>query len=133
MIIARVESLILGKGVDDALERASSYISSGADGIMIHCKDKDPKDLFHFCKEYKDFTTKVPLIAVPSSYPQVTESVLQDAGVDVVIYANHLLRSAYPVMVKTAESILKNNSCDAASSKYCMPVSEILRLIPEDY
>ena len=133
MIIARVESLILGKGVDDALSRASSYISSGADGIMIHCKDKDPKDLFHFCKVYEDFGTKVPLIAVPSSYPQVTENLLQDAGIDIVIYANHLLRSAYPAMVKTAESILKHSSCKAASSKYCMPVSEILRLIPEDY
>ena len=75
----------------------------------------------------------VPLVAVPSSYPQVKEYELQRAGINVVIYANHLLRSAYPAMVKTAKSILKNDSCKEASSEYCMPVSEIIRLIPEDY
>jgi len=133
MIIARIESLILEKGVDDALTRARSYISSGADGIMIHCKDKNPKQLFEFCNEYKLFDTAVPLVAVPSSYPQISEDELESVGINVVIYANHLLRTAYPYMVKTAESILKTSSCEAASRNYCMPVSEILRLIPEDY
>ena len=133
MIIARIESLILGKSVADAIKRAKSYMSSGADGIMIHCKDKNPKDLFDFCKEYSNFESKVPLVAVPSSYPQVKEYELQKAGINVVIYANHLLRSAYPAMVKTAKSILENESCKEASSDYCMPVSEIIRLIPEDY
>ena len=75
----------------------------------------------------------VPLVAVPSSYSQVTENELESAGINLVIYANHLLRSAYPHMVKTAESILKYSSCGHASNKYCMPISEILTLIPEDY
>lgn len=133
MIIARIESLIVGKGVDDALQRAQAYISSGADGIMIHCKDKDPKNLFEFCKNYSSFDSKVPLVAVPSSYPQINEQQLEDANINVVIYANHLLRSAYPSMIKTAESILENQSSEFASNKYCMSISEILRLIPEDY
>ena len=133
MIIARIESLILEKGVDDALFRAKSYISSGADGIMIHCKDKDPHELLSFCDRYKDFVKKVPLVAVPSSYPQITEKELHDIGINIVIYANHLLRSAYPAMVNVAKSILSNGSSEDASKNLCMPVSDILRLIPEDY
>jgi phosphoenolpyruvate phosphomutase len=133
MIIARIESLILEKGVDDAISRAKSYISSGADGIMIHCKDKDPHELFSFCDRYKDFEKKVPLVAVPSSYPQITEKELHDIGINIVIYANHLLRSAYPAMVNVAKSILNNGSSEDASKNHCMSVSEILRLIPEDY
>ena len=133
MIIARIESLILGNGVQDALERAQAYISSGADAIMIHCKDKEPNQLFSFCQEYMQLDHRVPLIAVPSSYPQVDEEQLEKIGINIVIYANHLLRSAYPAMVKAAESILSEGSCELASRKYCMPVSEIIRLIPEDY
>jgi len=133
MLIARIESLVLEKGVDDALERALAYISSGVDGIMIHCKDKDPKELFEFCIKYKNFSPKVPLVVVPSSYPQVTEHELTKIGVDVVIYANHLLRSAYPAMIKAAESILVNGNSEEATEKYCMPVSEIINLIPEEY
>ena len=133
MIIARIESLILGKGVKDAINRAKSYISSGADGIMIHCKDKDPKELFEFCNLFKDFTNKVPLVAVPSSYPQIREEELEAAKIKIVIYANHLLRSAYPSMIRAAESILKNTSSAEASKSFCMPISEIIRLIPEDY
>ena len=133
MIIARIESLILGKGVEDAINRAKSYISSGADGVMIHCKDKDPKELFEFCNLFKDFNHKVPLVAVPSSYPQIREEELEAANIKIVIYANHLLRSAYPSMIKTAESILQNTSSEEASKSFCMPISEILRLIPEDY
>ena len=133
MIIARIESLIMRKGVEDAIQRAKAYISSGADGIMIHCKDKNPKELFEFCNKYNKFEQRVPLVAVPSSYPQIKEKQLEEADIKIVIYANHLLRSAYPSMVKTAESILENESSDSASKKYCMPVSEILRLIPEDY
>jgi len=130
MIIARVESLILDAGMDDALERAEAYIDAGADAIMIHSKDEEPNDILEFCDHYEDFEYKVPLVVVPSTYCQITEEELIDAGVDVVIYANHLLRSAYPAMKKAAESILENNRAKEADEEYCMPISEILTLIP---
>jgi phosphoenolpyruvate phosphomutase len=130
MIIARIESLILKQGLDDALKRAKAYIEAGADGIMIHSKEKDPKEVLDFCKEYNKFENRMPLVVVPSSYSSITEDELVNAGVNVVIYANHLLRSAYPSMTKTAECILKNGRCEEASNEYCMPVKEILTLIP---
>jgi phosphoenolpyruvate mutase len=132
MIIARLESMILGKGVEDALKRAQVYIDAGVDGIMIHSKEKDPKEIFAFCKEYNNFPTRVPLVAVPSTYNSVTEKELAEAGVNVVIYANHLLRSAYPAMLKTAESILQHGRCKEASEEYCMPLKEILTLIESE-
>ncbi len=131
MIIARIESLILKKGVDDAIERAQAYIGAGADGIMIHSKEKEPTEVLEFCKRYNEFENKVPLVVVPSSYSVITEEELIEAGVKVVIYANHLLRSAYPAMRKTAESILQHHRCHEASKEYCMPIKEILTLIPE--
>ena len=130
MIIARIESLILKQGIDDALKRAKAYIGAGADGIMIHSKEKDPKEVLDFCKEYNKFENKVPLVAIPSTYSTITEDELIKAGVNVVIYANHLMRSAYPSMVKTAESILKNERCYEASEEHCMPIKEVLTLIP---
>lgn len=129
MIIARLESLIAGKGLDDAIMRAKKYIDAGVDGIMIHSKEKDPKEILEFCAEFAKLKDQVPLIAVPTTYNTITESELQAAGVDMVIYANHLLRSAYPAMVKTAEAILKHGRSYEAAQEYCMPVSEILRLI----
>lgn len=129
MIIARIESLILKAGLDDALKRAHSYIEAGADGIMIHSKEKDPAEILAFCKEYKKFEQRVPLAAVPSTYCCITEDELKRAGVRIVIYANHLLRSAYPAMVKTAETILKNERA-AECDEFCMPIKEILTLIP---
>lgn len=129
MIIARLESLIAGKGVADALMRAKAYIAAGVDGIMIHSKEKDPKEVLEFCAEYAKFEDRVPLVAVPTTYNTITEKELEAAGVNVVIYANHLLRSAYPAMVKTAETILQNGRSYEAAKEYCMPVSEILRLI----
>ncbi len=132
MIIARIESLILGKGMKDAIARAAAYIDAGVDGIMIHSKEKDGKEIFEFAKQYCSFQKKVPLIAVPSTYNSVTWNELQDAGINIVIYANHLLRSAYPAMLATAQSILKNNR-----SKECeenlLPVKELLNLIPKNY
>ena len=101
--------------------------------LSLNYYENDPKQLFDFCNEYRNLNTPVPLVAVPSAYPQVSEDELEAVGINIVIYANHLLRSAYPSMVKTAESILKTGSCKTASQKYCMPVSDILRLIPEDY
>ena len=130
MIIARIESLILKKGVKDALNRARAYIDAGADSIMIHSKEKNPKELFEFCKEYSTFGKKVPLIAVPSTYSHVTENELKEMGINLVIYANHLLRSAYPSMVKVAQSILSNERCHEAE-EHCMSLKEILDLIPE--
>ncbi len=130
MVIARIESLILKKGVEDALIRANSYINAGADAIMIHSKDSDTAELMEFCKRYNQFENKIPLIAVPTAYGHISEKELNKAGISVVIYANHLLRSAYPSMVRTAESILTNERCHEAG-EHCLSIKEILRLIPE--
>jgi phosphoenolpyruvate phosphomutase len=129
MIIARIESLILKKGVKDALDRARIYIESGADGIMIHSKDSKPDEIFQFCMEYNKFKERRPLIVVPSTYSQVYEKDLINYGVDVVIYANHLLRSAYPAMVEVAKSILKNKRAKECE-ELCMSINDILNLIP---
>lgn len=129
MIIARIESLILEKGIDDAITRAKAYIDAGADGIMIHSRLKDPAEIFEFCRQYAQFEQRKPLVAVPSSYNTVTEDELQAHGVNIVIYANQLLRSAYPAMANTAKSILQHQrsaECDAQM----MPIKDILELIP---
>lgn len=129
MIIARIESLILKAGLDDAIKRAKAYIEAGADGIMIHSKEKKPDEILAFCREYNKFENRVPLVAVPTSYNSIKEDELAAAGVNMVIYANHLIRSAYPAMVKTAESILLNER-SLEAEKYTMPIKEILTLIP---
>ncbi|VVB82565.1 FAD synthase [uncultured archaeon] len=129
MIVARIESLILGKGVYDALIRAKAYIAAGADAIMIHSKEKDPKEIIQFCEEYAKIENKVPLIAVPTTYSHITESELEKLGINIVIYANHLLRSAYPAMKKTAEKILLNERSYECEGD-CMSIKEILELIP---
>ena len=131
MIIARVESLILKKGMADALKRAEAYIAAGADGIMIHSKEKDGKEIIEFCENFQKFETKVPLFVVPSTYSHMTESELQDLGISVIIYANHLLRSAYPSMINAAQSILENSRSQEASDEYCMSIKDIITLIPE--
>ncbi len=128
LIIARLESMIAGKGVADALKRAKIYIDAGADGIMVHSKEKSADEVLEFCRGYKKFKNRVPLVAVPTTYDAITEEQLQKAGVNVVIYANHLLRSAYPAMVKTAETILAHGRATEAA-EYCMPISEILTLV----
>lgn len=132
MIIARIESFILDKGVDDAIYRASIYISNGADGIMIHSKSESTNEILSFCKRYEKFKKKVPLVVVPSTYNRVVEEELINIGVDVVIYANHLLRSSYPAMINTAKSILENKRSYEAN-KSCLPIKEVLELIPNDY
>ena len=129
MIIARLESLILQKGMNDALQRAKAYIKAGADGIMIHSKEKTPDEIMEFCKEYNRFELKVPLIAVPTTYNQIYEKDLIKAGVSIVIYANHLLRSAYPAMIEVAKSILTHERSFEVN-ELCMPIKEILTLIP---
>jgi len=129
MIIARIESLILGKSVSDAIKRAKSYVKAGADAIMIHSRDRSPKKVYEFCKIYKKLKIDKPLVAVPSSYSQVKEQELIKNGVNLVIYANHLLRSIYPNMIYTAKSILKNKRAKE-SEKRLMSIKEILNLIP---
>jgi len=129
MIIARIESLILKKGMEDALKRAKAYIDVGADGIMIHSREKDGKEILEFCRNYQKFDKRVPLVAVPSSYNHITETELSKAGVNIVIYANQLLRAAYPAMVDVAKIILENERSLEADSKL-MPIKEILNLIP---
>lgn len=131
MIIARIESLIVGSGMDDALARAKAYINAGADGIMIHSKSKEPTEILEFCKKYNEFSRKMPLVVVPSTYNQITESELHKAGVSIVIYANQLLRSAFPAMQHTAKSILKNER-SFESNEFCMPIKEIITLIPDN-
>lgn len=129
MIIARIESLILNKGIEDALIRAKAYIEAGADGIMIHSRNKKPDEILEFCKGFKMFERIVPLVAVPSSYNTIYEKQLIEAGVNIVIYANQLLRSAYPAMLDTAKSILENERSYEAD-KRMMSITEILNLIP---
>ena len=131
MIIARIESLILEKGLEDAIQRAKEYIEAGTDGILIHSRSTTPDEIFAFCSEYSRFKKKVPLFVVPTSYNKVTEDELAKAGVNVVIYANHLIRAAYPAMVATAESILRHERSKEADSMI-MPIKEILQLIPGD-
>lgn len=129
MIISRIESLIAGAGMDDAINRAKAYIEAGTDGIMIHSKEKDGKEIIEFCRRYNEFENKVPLIVVPTSYNFMTDEDLVNLGVSVIIHANHLIRSAYPAMVNTAKSILENGRSKEASIN-CMPIKEILTLIP---
>ena len=129
MIIARIESLILDKGIEDAMQRAKAYLEAGADGIMIHSRKKDPAEIFEFCEHYNKLPNRKVLVAVPSSYNQVTEDELSAHGVNIVIYANQLLRAAYPAMKAVAESILTHHrslECD----KQLMSIKEILNLIP---
>ena len=130
MIFARIESLILEKGMEDAVKRAKAYLNAGADGIMIHSRKKEFDEIKEFAKIYAEIPNKKPLIVVPSSYNQVTEEELTASGVNIVIYANHLLRAAYPAMVKSAESILKHHRCKEASEEYCMKIKDIITLIP---
>ncbi len=128
MIIARIESLILDKGISDAINRAKAYLKAGADAIMIHSRKKSPNEIISFCKNYNKIKYKKPLVAVPTSYNSITEKQLTNNGVSVVIYANHLLRSAYPSMVKTAKSILRNGRSKEVE-KNLLPIKDILELI----
>lgn len=130
MIIARCESLIAGKPVEDALERCHAYVAAGADGIMIHSKNKDGMDIKEFCQRFREVDNHTPIVAVPTTYAQFTEEELASWGINIVIYANHMLRSAYPAMVKCAERILETTRCQEASEEYCMPIKQILNLIP---
>ena len=108
MVIARIESLILEQGLNDALARAKAYIEAGSDGILIHSRQKEGKEIFEFMKKFREIDALTPLVVVPTSYNQYTNQELSDEGANIIIYANHLLRSSYPSMANTAKSILKN-------------------------
>ena len=130
MIVARIESLILERGMDDALIRAKAFVEAGADGIMIHSRKKDPSEIFEFCDKFRLNDKKTPIVVVPTSFNQVTEEELALHGVNIVIYANQLMRAAFPVMKQTAESILKAHRAKEVDSSL-MPFKDIIRLIDE--
>ena len=129
MVISRIESLILKQGMEDALSRAKAYTNAGVDAVMIHSKESKPDEILEFCKRYTAFDRTVPIIVVPSSFDTIYEDDLARAGVKVVIYANQLLRSAYPSMVNTAKLILEHQRAYEARPNL-MSIKEILTLIP---
>ena len=131
MCIARIESLILKQGMEDALARANAYVAAGADGIMIHSKEKEPTEVMEFMAAFKAAHPDVPVVLVPTSYNDVPEQTLCDAGASIIIHANHFIRSAYPAMVSTARSILGHQRAAEADRDYCMSIKEILALIPD--
>ncbi len=129
MIIARIESLILEAGMDDALIRAFTYVDAGADGVMIHSRLKDPAEIIEFVTKFREKDASTPIVVVPTSFNSVTTDEFAAMGVNVVIYANHMLRAAYPGMMDVAKSILKHQRTLEAESD-CMAIKEILELIP---
>lgn len=131
MIIARIESLILERGMQDALKRAFAYVEAGADGIMIHSRKKDAAEIFEFIDLFREKHKTIPLVVVPTSFNSVTEEEFRERGVNVVIYANQLTRSGFPAMQKAAELILENHRAKEAD-EICMPIKDILTLIPEE-
>lgn len=130
MIIARIESLILERGMEDALERARAFVAAGADGIMIHSRKKDPAEIVEFCDKFRAENTTTPLVVVPSSFNVITEEELAQHGVNIVIYANQLTRSAFPAMQKTAEDILRYHRAKEVDDRL-MPIKQIITLIDE--
>ena len=129
MLIARIESFICGADLDDALRRAEAYVAAGADGIMIHSSNNTPEQVFSFAEQYKKSISGKPLVVVPSSFSGVTERELEQRGFNIVIYANQLLRSAFPAMIKTAEDILLNQEASSSESSM-MSISDLLKYIP---
>lgn len=130
MIIARIESLILEQGMEDALNRAEAYVKAGADGIMIHSRRKEPDEILRFCDLFREKDKKTPIVVVPSSFNSVTEGELAEHGVNIVIYANQLTRSAFPAMEQTAKDILKYHRAQEVDSRL-MPIKNIISLIEE--
>lgn len=130
MIIARIESLILEQGMEDALTRAFAYVDAGADGIMIHSRKKSADEIFEFCDKFRAKNQHTPIVVVPTSFNHVTEEEFAEHGVNIVIYANQLTRSAYPAMQNVAEQILKNHRAMEVDATL-MPFKDIIRLIDE--
>ena len=131
MICARIESLILEQGMDDALERAFAFSEAGADAIMIHSRKKDPAEIFEFVAKFREKNTTTPIVVVPTSFNTVTEAEFKERGVNVVIYANQLTRTGFPAMQDAARTILENHRAKECDDK-CMSIKEIITLIPEE-
>lgn len=130
LIFARIESLIAGKDIGDAMMRAKIYIEEGgADGIMIHSKTKSGDDIIEFMRQFREYSKDIPIILVPTAYNHHKDKELAEKGANIIIHANHLLRSAYPAMVKAAESILENGR-SLEADEFCLPIKKVLRLIP---
>jgi len=130
MVIARIESFILGKGLKDALNRAEIYSKAGADAILIHSKEKTSNQIFSFANQFKKSKNFIPLVSVPSTYSKTTEKDLIKKGFKIVIYANQLLRAAYPSMLNTARDILINDrSYEAEKKNKLIPISKIINLV----
>lgn len=130
MIIARIESLILEQGMEDALARAKAFVKAGADGIMIHSRKKDPSEILEFCDKFREMDATTPIVVVPSSFNSITEEELAQHGVNIVIYANQLTRSAFPAMKQTAEDILRYHRAKEVDDRL-MSIKEIITLIDE--
>lgn len=130
MIIARIESLILERGIEDALTRAAAYVQAGADGVMIHSRKKDPSEIVAFCSAFRKRDSKTPIVVVPTSFNSITEAELASHGVNIVIYANQLTRSAFPAMEQTAKEILKYHRAQEVDARL-MPIKDIISLIDE--
>ena len=130
MIIARIESLILERGMDDALARAAAFVEAGADGILIHSRKKDPGEILEFCDRFRESDKLTPIVVVPTSFNAITEEELAAHGVSIVIYANQLTRSAFPAMQRTAEDILRCHRAKEVDDRL-MPIKEIITLIDE--
>lgn len=129
LIFARIESFIADKSVGEALDRAKTYVDAGADGIMIHSYKNDGEEITSFLTRFKKDYPNVIVIVVPTTYSKFTETQLSELGANVIIYANHLLRSAYPAMLRTAEKILEDECCEEVSNEYCLSMEEILHVI----
>ena len=129
MIIARIEEIIAGRSVTEALAKAFAAVKAGADGIMIHSKDKSGMDIKEFCERFRQEYKTIPLVLVPTTYNQFTEKELCSWGANIIIYANHMLRAAYPAMEKCAQEILKAER-SLEVNDICMPIKQILELIP---
>ena len=130
MIVARIESLILEQGMQDALNRAFAYVKAGADAIMIHSRKKDPAEILEFCDSFRKEDKTTPIVVVPSSFNTITEAELANHGVNIVIYANQLTRSAFPAMEETAKDILKYHRAKEVDDRL-MPIKKIISLIDE--
>ena len=130
MIIARIESLILEQGMEDALTRAKAYVGAGADGIMIHSRKKSPEEILEFCDRFRETDKTTPIVVVPTSFNSVTEAELASHGVNIVIYANQLTRSAFPAMEQTAKDILKYHRALEVDDRL-MSIKSIISLIDE--
>ena len=130
MICARIESLILERGMEDALERAFAFSDAGADAIMIHSRKKDPAEIFEFVEKFREKNSVTPVVVVPTSFNTVTEDEFKARGVNAVIYANQLTRTGFPAMQDAARTILENHRAKECDDK-CMSIKEIITLIPE--